>query len=683
MSSTFLGLNTAYTGLQAANAALNTTSNNISNAETKGYSRQLVTTQAADAIRSFTSYGCVGAGVETLAIERVRDNFYDEKFWANNSKLGGYETKKYYMACIEEYYCDDDAVKGFNTIFNDFYGTIEELAKNPDDTTVRKQAIAYAGNVTSYFNDMYTNLRKLQDDVNQEIKVNIDRINSIAQEMASLNKQINVIEMNTGAMANELRDQRDLLVDELSEIATVEVTETDIIDANDSSRDTGGTRYMVKICGQTIVDGNYFSSLVCVPRANNEAVNQTDTDGLYDVFFKLDDSTLAKDMAATDEYGNPKYNNEAEIYRAKGDQLNMYASTVGGKLGGLVAVRDGNNGEGFTGTVTSVDTNAQTVVVEVSKDYLIDLNKLNLTTTGGVINIGDTLYSFSDWTYEYTEGDTTAKYTFVLDKDHNTVDITQNAATKKQTASVGPSIDYQGIPYYLSQMNEWVRMYSTAANAIERSGVMDDGTRGIDMFMAEDTQNGGDSDYDYSNLIADNKDLNKTISISTIDDSTTMVSYRKEDGTVDTKEVSNAYAHSYFQLTAGNFRISEVLEKDAHKLSTRSEQYSGADDNDIVEKMIDLKTNTAVMSFRGCSADQYLVCMLSDVSLNAQRANDFTSSYKVLQKSIDNQRLSVSGVDNDEEAVNLTKFQQQYNMASKMIQVLSEVYDRLILQTGV
>ncbi|MBR6344966.1 MAG: flagellar hook-associated protein FlgK, partial [Lachnospiraceae bacterium] len=90
MSSTFLGLNTAYTGLQASQAALNTTANNVSNAETKGYSRQVVSTQAADAIRSFTTYGCVGAGVETLSIERVRDSFYDEKYWANNSKLGEY-----------------------------------------------------------------------------------------------------------------------------------------------------------------------------------------------------------------------------------------------------------------------------------------------------------------------------------------------------------------------------------------------------------------------------------------------------------------------------------------------------------------------------------------------------------------------------------------------------------------
>ena len=232
MSSTFLGLNTAYTGLQAANAALNTTANNIANVETKGYSRQDVTTQAAEAIRSFTTYGCVGAGVDTLSIERIRDVFYDQKYWQNQSKLGTYEVKQYYMQSIEEYYKDDKTVKGFTTIFGEYSNALEELAKNPGDTKYRQQMIGEAGNLATYFNDMYKNMQKLQEDVNHEIKVNVDRINSIAEEIASLNKQINVIEMNSGRTANELRDQRDLLVDELSEIVDVEAEEQNVLDLN-------------------------------------------------------------------------------------------------------------------------------------------------------------------------------------------------------------------------------------------------------------------------------------------------------------------------------------------------------------------------------------------------------------------------------------------------------------------
>ncbi|MDE6713887.1 MAG: flagellar hook-associated protein FlgK [Lachnospiraceae bacterium] len=280
MSSTFLGLNTAYTGLQASNAALNTTANNIANVESEGYSRQQVQTQAANPIRSFTTYGCVGAGVDTLAIERVRDLFYDQKFWENNSKLGEYEVKDYYMDIIQKYYKDDDRVKGFNKIFDEFYSALEELAKTPGDVTVRQQAIGFANNLCTYFNEMYTNLQKLQTDINHEMKVNTDRINSISQEICALNKQINVIEMNSGVMANELRDQRDLLVDELSKIVDVDVEEIDIIDTNSPLRDTGGTRYVVKICGQTLVDGNAYKTLTCVPRENSENVNQTDVDGL-------------------------------------------------------------------------------------------------------------------------------------------------------------------------------------------------------------------------------------------------------------------------------------------------------------------------------------------------------------------------------------------------------------------
>lgn len=761
MSSTFLGLNTAYTGLQASNAALNTTANNVANAETKGYSRQVVSTQAAESIRAFTTFGCVGAGVETLSIERVRDNFYDEKYWNNNSKLGEYSSKKYYMSCIESYYTDDSSIKGFNTIFNEYTKGLSELCKNPNDTTVKQQTIGYAENVTTYFNDMYTNLQKLQNDVNQEIKVFIDRINGIAKEVAALNKQINVIEMNSGAMANQLRDERDLLIDELSEICTVEVEETDVIDMTDTSRDTGGSRYCVKICGQLMVDANDCMSLTCVPRTNFEAVNQTDIDGLYDIYFT----------------GSPNWT--VEDYHAKGDKLNLNAGTVSGKLGGLIAMRDGNNGEGFEGTVTDVDEDKQIVTVTVEKDYLKDLTKLDLTTTGGIIKLSNTEYYFSDWTYNYDDATGECTYEFQLDNTLNQTNrVTAFAATQSYEASVGSNIKYQGIPYYMSQMNEWVRKYASTANGIVTKGVLDDGTQGEKLYTGtvaasgeelnftipingtdiEEGEDGGDGYYRidvsdklpnlsgitvtasptmkimqvlssdvaaekmkeskgevvmldmesgeillskeaYKNIKSNVSfvELSNGIDVLNQDDIKTSDAIQENDGYQTiingaTGEKSYKFkvtntSDSYYRLTAGNFKVTDTMIKTPEKLATRSSQYTGADLNDIVMKLKDLGTNKDIesggMNFRGCSADQYLVCMMSDVALNAQRANDFTSNYTVLQSSIENQRLSVSGVDNDEEAVNLTKFQQQYNLASKMIQTLTEVYDRLILQTGV
>ena len=88
MPSQFFGLYIAGSGLRASNAALNTTANNIANAQTDGYSRQQATQQASEALRTFTTYGCAGAGVDTIAIERIRDSFYDVKYWSNNTNYG-------------------------------------------------------------------------------------------------------------------------------------------------------------------------------------------------------------------------------------------------------------------------------------------------------------------------------------------------------------------------------------------------------------------------------------------------------------------------------------------------------------------------------------------------------------------------------------------------------------------
>ena len=89
------------------------------------------------------------------------------------------------------------------------------------------------------------------------------------------------------------------------------------------------------------------------------------------------------------------------------------------------------------------------------------------------------------------------------------------------------------------------------------------------------------------------------------------------------------------------------------------------------------------MEFRGCTASEFLQCILGDVMLNASNANTFGAKFEDLGNTIDTMRLSVSSVDKDEEAVSLVKYQNAYTLASKMISCFTEIYDRLILETGV
>ena len=123
--------------------------------------------------------------------------------------------------------------------------------------------------------------------------------------------------------------------------------------------------------------------------------------------------------------------------------------------------------------------------------------------------------------------------------------------------------------------------------------------------------------------------------------------------------------------------------KDASKLGTRFDPTAGPEECEQIKKVISMINDKNQFSFRGRNAGGFLECVLSDAALCGENAETFYTTYLSLETSIDNQRISISGVDEDEEAVSLVKYQNSYTLASKMISTLTEVYDRLILQTGV
>ena len=634
MPSQFFGLNIAYTGLLASNAALNTTSNNIANVQTEGYSRQQVDQQAAGPLRIFQTYGCAGAGVETLAIERVRDEFYDTKYWDNNAKVGEYNMKQYYMKQIETYFEDDGKNAGFKTVFDQFMITgIEELMKDPNSATAKSQFVGYAGALAEYFNGLAGNMEALQKDVNQEIKLKVDEINSLAGEIATLNKQINTIEL-AGSKANELRDRRALLLDQLSEIVDVEVKEVPVTDSNNPDRETGASRCIVKIAGgQILVDDSEYRGLECVARTNYEKVNQSDIDGLYDVYWE------------------------------DGQKFNLYNVSMGGALQGLIQIRDGNNGENFKGEIIDTGMTAggmqDTVTIRVDQGYLQDLNKSNMSDQGGIINLGNQEFYYDSWEYSCTydaNGNAAYTYKFILsDSTKNSSRVTNDREGKM--ASIGSGITYQGIPYYMNQMNEWLRTFSQKFNDILQSGYDSDNNPGAMMFTADMATE--DEQYDFP-------------------DNT-----RYDQGAAGGNVTINVRDDSYYRMTAKNFSVLKAMESHPDILANKFEQGDGVEQNDLLESLKAMAYDKEKMSFRGASASEFLQCVLSDVALNASSANMFYSNYTNIAGTIDNQRISISGVDEDEEAVNLVKYQNGYNLASKMIQTLTEIYDKLILETGV
>ncbi|MCX4295976.1 MAG: flagellar hook-associated protein FlgK [Lachnospiraceae bacterium] len=627
MASTFMGLNISYSGLVASNAALNTTANNIANVETVGYSRQIVNQSASAAMRAFASHGCIGAGVDTLGAERVRDIYYDEKYWNNNSKLGEFDKKQYYCAIIENYLRDDrgtNEVKGFTTIFNEYHSAMDSLSNHTGETNYALEFVGKAGNLCEYFNILYNNFQKMQTDVNDEIKIKTDEINGVAQQIALLNKQINMVEANGNTIANDLRDKRDLLIDQLSAVVDVKCEERPIKDL--SGDDTNINEYIVSIAGgQTLVNGYEYRQLECVPRETWQKANQNDVDGLYDV----------------------KWTDTEE-------DVGLSANNVRGELKGLYEMRDGNNAEAFHGKVSNVDKQNKTVTVATTDSYLKDISKSTLPLTNGQIMLSGDLYYYDSFTFETDELGNTY-YTFQLSEDKSRNPVMPSGDITGKTAKIGEQVAYQGIPYYLEQMNEWVRDYAYHFNEIY-------GVENATDFNGNNHE--GDIFFTGNNAVAGGQYNLKGVSLYA-------TSY------------DSSQNNGYYMLTAGNFNVEKSIQDDASTLATHTGEGEGVSKYDIIDNLKDLSTNKDKMAFRGCDAQSFLICLMGDSGLNAQSANSFQEIYSSIEESIANSRFSVSGVDSDEEAANMIKFQNAYNLASKMISVLNACYDRLITQTGV
>ncbi len=382
------------------------------------------------------------------------------------------------------------------------------------------------------------------------------------------------------------------------------------MDPNDPGRETGGTRYLVKIAGgQTLVDGSSYQQLECNVRDGR--VNQSDADGLYDISW------------------------------TNGNTFTMTNPSIGGKLQGLIEMRDGNNNYYFNGKVTDVqpvNPGYHSLTVQVTDENLLDLNKSTLPKTG-TINLGNKSYAYTDWKFNEADG----TYTFTIDDAKCDSTIGANATGLK--AQVGDSYDYQGIPYYMEQMNEFLRSFTQKFNKILKDCYTSSGGK-VNWVFTGKKNDGGQFDMGLD-----------------------------ANGEID--------KNKYYQITAFNFQINQELIDDPSKLATKTNRSLGVDAYDVITNLIKMMTDKSGMSFRGGSAGEFLDCLLSDVALNASSAETFTKTFEGIKKSVENQRLSVMGVDEEEEGVQLVRFQYNYNLASKMIQVLSEVYDRLILETGV
>ena len=230
MANGMAGLFIGTTGLKTAQTALNTTAHNLSNINTSGYTRQQVTFSDTQYVRVNTSDKVsspdYGLGVAVSEVRRIRDQFIDQAYRNENSRLGFYESQYKAIEEIEDQFGEMQGVTYESYLIN-LYNSVNELAKNPTSTVARSSLIPNATAFIEKSENVYKGLKDYQTTLNTQVKNMVDSINKLGDKIYTLNKKISKIESTGIEDANDLRDERDAAIDELSKYIDITYYEND------------------------------------------------------------------------------------------------------------------------------------------------------------------------------------------------------------------------------------------------------------------------------------------------------------------------------------------------------------------------------------------------------------------------------------------------------------------------
>ncbi|MBB3324349.1 MULTISPECIES: flagellar hook-associated protein FlgK [Atlantibacter] len=243
-------INSAMSGLSAAQAALNTVSNNINNYNVAGYTRQ--TTVLSQANSTLGAGGWVGNGVNVTGVHREYDAFISNQLRAAQNQSSGLTTRYEQMSKIDNML--SSSTNTLSSTMQDFFKTMQTLVSNAEDPASRQALLGKAEGLVNQFRVTDQYLRDQNKEVNGSISTSVSQINTYAKQIANLNDQISRLTgVGAGASPNDLLDQRDQLVSELNKIVGVEVTVQD-----------GGTYNVTVGNGYTLVQGSTANQLAAV-----------------------------------------------------------------------------------------------------------------------------------------------------------------------------------------------------------------------------------------------------------------------------------------------------------------------------------------------------------------------------------------------------------------------------------
>lgn len=622
MSSTFLGLEIGRSGLNSASLNINTTGNNIANADTDGYTRQRVTNaekvpSGCDYVVSQIYNKLSGQGVSTTGIEQIRSDYLDAQYRSNNSNYNYTEYKAQGNTYMEGLMNELDTDSSLTLSINSFYEALGEYASQDTTseefrTNVQQQAVS----MTENFNSVYNEMKSLWESQNDSISTVADTINTTTQQLADLNKQIARYE-TSGTTANALRDQRNLLLDNLSGLVNVDYS----VNSDNSSM------VDVSIGGVSVVDGSKSSDILV---GKSSQVN--DASGEY--------TNTLKVQTRVDENG-------VAIFKT----LDLNEEVTSGELYAHMELTEG-----------STDGN------EGIPYYMNQLNGLAQHMSQAINDLHTEGYTYPDAENE----NVSQKGVLFFDVDQAQ---TKSGILLMQTANKTQVYADSSNNLFLAEPDtsgNAVPLTTTVGGVSYNLSLSPDGT----YFIGKD-QLGVAPD---ANLIQEASGAAYYALMQTTDASgNTINQYTNAAGKTQTVELTDSAikkAYDYSKVTAGNFAISKAIKDSVWNIACASsaEVADNSGDNEVITSIF--KT----LEDQGFNDE--LDSIVAHFAISTKSNTDLLDTNQKLVDSVDAQRTSLSGVSMDEETTNLIQFKQMYSVCSRMITTEDDMLSTLINNTG-
>jgi len=720
------GISIGLSGLLTAQSAMQTIGHNIANANTPGYSRQRV--QISARTPDINIYGPVGSGVTIDTIQRIKDVLLNNQINTFSSFLGDSAVQSDTLKNIEAIY-NELSESSLNGMLGKFFTSLQEVSTSPELVSTRYQLLQDAQNlVTHSFRSLSEQFTNLKINVSQRIESKVSTLNSIAKEIAFLNRRINDVELGaSNATANDMLDKRDQLVTQLSELGDLRI----ITNTNNSSIDIlfGGTLVVHGNSTETIttsIAGEGVAKIHGIATANltggslkglltmqNTTIPKylNDIDSLAASFIKEVNNIHSEGVGLSGGFNTLTSTNAVNSATAllTADKGLPYAPTINTYTTGTVTSLD--NADGTTtvtgsGTTFTGNVKANDWVKLADGNYYkitsVDSNT-QLTVSGGYTNAGATASSITDGTLYVTVTDSSNAIT------KTSISIAADETLNSLSAKIGSIANVNS-----NVTNGVLTITADSGYTYNFTNELDTnpGSIGSSLTAASGHYTGSDNDIftlsvvnngtgdigtgsalirvtDASGKILANLDVGSNYAVGSYLQITDGVSISFGNGAItvgneltldvtndsDTSDVLSALGLNTFFTgnDASSIGVSQYIIDDVTRIAAASTSSPG--DNTNALRLIDLQNQKLT---NNSTFNDFLHGSVAQLGIEtAERASE-KESFEVLLTNLDNRRQEISGVSIEEEMINTIRFQQAFQASAKYITTIKEVSDMLM-----